>query len=70
MAEKYTKQDLAQKVEWEGGLAAAIDYGIKHDELPDDTPTETVDAWRRLEADLATVDNWLSDIDDEDTDGE
>lgn len=55
--------DLAAKVEWEGGLTEAIlGYGIKSEELPEGTPEEVVEAWKRVEAvkpDLAVIENWL-----------
>lgn len=43
--------DFAAKIDWEGGIVGALDYGLQHTELdPDDDASITLrDAWRRLE---------------------
>jgi hypothetical protein len=61
---KYeTKEDLAAKVDWEGGLAETIfGYGISADELPENTPPRIVRCWTAVEqvsGDLNEIDNWL-----------
>lgn len=44
-----TREELIAKIESEGGVIAAVDYGICVEDLPEDTPTEICNAWRRLE---------------------
>lgn len=58
------KEDLAAKVDWEGGAGEAIfGYGIGPGELPEETPDEVRQAWTRLyenaREDLETVERWL-----------
>ena len=64
MSTRYeSKEDLVAKVEWEGGVEAAINgYGIHSDELPERTPPDIVGAWKRVElagADINAIENWL-----------
>lgn len=48
---RYTKKELAQKVDWEGGVAESINgYGIPFTSLPEDAPFEIVQAWQAIEA--------------------
>lgn len=58
-----TPQELAGKVDWEGGVTEAIlGYGIKSEDLPEATPAEIVEAWKRVEAvgpDVDKIQNWL-----------
>lgn len=58
-----SKEDLAGKVDWEGGVAEAITgYGITTDMLPEDAPGEIVRAWRRIEEsgkDIDAIQEWL-----------
>lgn len=58
-----TREDLAAKVDWEGGVAEAITgYGISSRTLPEDAPGEIVRAWRRVEEsskDIAAIQKWL-----------
>lgn len=60
-----SKDDLAAKIDWEGGLAEAITgYGIKFTDLPEDTPWPIVQAWQRIEdstKDLDLIYNWLEE---------
>lgn len=45
MTEPMTAADFASKVEWEGGVMEALDYGLK----PADAPEGPIrDAWARL----------------------
>lgn len=57
------REELAAKVDWEGGLADAIfGYGIKSDDLPHNAPKAIKQAWRDLEAvkpQLDLVSKWL-----------
>ena len=64
MPSKYeSREDLAAKVDWEGGVSEAINgYGIGADELPEDTPADIVAAWRRVEiigGDVEFIQEWL-----------
>ena len=57
-----TKERLADKIEWEGGVLEAVEYGIKVSDLPDGVPEEIADAWGRLEMaaeDAQLVRGWL-----------
>ena len=43
---KMTREELAAKVDWEGGVHEAIAcYGLSPELLPEDTPAEVRDAW-------------------------
>jgi hypothetical protein len=42
---RMSRRDLADKCEWEGGVYAAIEYGIKHD----DVPLIISHAWKKAE---------------------
>jgi hypothetical protein len=61
----YTsKEDLEEKVDWEGGPAQFIfGYGLKPSDLPDGTPDAVKQAVTRLAAqataDLETFRGWL-----------
>lgn len=43
----YTRANLKAKVEWEGGVLAALDYGIKPEDIEGD---ELRDAWEAVRA--------------------
>lgn len=45
-SERLTKTSLAQKIRWEGGVLAALDYGIKPDEIED---AQLATLWRELD---------------------
>jgi hypothetical protein len=77
MADKMTPQEFAQKVEWEGGVLDALEYGLKADDL-DDSPEATdlyaewfelQDAWKKLQRLLepveARIEGLLLDQDEE-----
>ena len=64
MSTRYeSKEELAEKVDYEGGAAEAINgYGIHSDELPEGTPPKIVEAWKRVESvgtDIIAIENWL-----------
>lgn len=44
--EMMNARDLARKVEWEGGVLGALEYGIRSEEI-DDPELSTL--WRRME---------------------
>ena len=48
MSRYQTLEDLAAKIDWEGGIAEAVAYGIKHTDIPDGHP-DLAAAWARLE---------------------
>lgn len=58
-----TREELAAKVEWEGGVYDTIvDYGLSHIELPYDVPEEIADAWFELEKTeryTRRIEHWL-----------
>lgn len=43
-----TREDFAAKVEWEGGVFEALDYGLTISDVPDDD-TELKEVWGQLE---------------------
>jgi hypothetical protein len=43
------REELAAKIEWEGGFPDALDYGIKAADMPEGD-TELAEAWSALEA--------------------
>jgi hypothetical protein len=52
MADYMTPDDFAQKVEWEGGIVDALEYGLHATDLdPDDEASKPLRAaWAALEA--------------------
>lgn len=44
--QRFTKDELARKVRWEGGALDAIEYGIRSEQIDD---PELRDLWRALE---------------------
>ena len=44
-----SREDLAAKIEWEGGILETVDYGIKAGDMPGGD-TELTEAWAKLEA--------------------
>lgn len=42
-----TRQEVADKVNWEGDLEAALDYGLRVDDMPEND-AELREAWARL----------------------
>jgi hypothetical protein len=44
--QRFTKDELARKVRWEGGALDAIEYGISSEQIDD---PELRDLWRALE---------------------
>jgi hypothetical protein len=43
-----SRERLASKIDWEGGLLDAIDYGIKATDMPEGDD-ELAKAWKKLE---------------------
>ena len=50
MSDRFkSRAALAGKIEWEGGILEALDYGIKTEYMPEGD-TELTEAWAKLEA--------------------
>lgn len=70
------QQDFAAKIEWEGGIIDALDYGLKADDLGDQTSAlalawrELETAWQQVKPLIEKVEALLPDEDDESGDGE
>lgn len=43
---RMNAKELAHKVQWEGGVLSALEYGIRSDEIAD---PELATLWRRME---------------------
>jgi hypothetical protein len=55
MSDRFaSREELANKIEWEGGIFEALDYGIRSDDMPEGD-TELVEAWRDLAVAYASV---------------
>lgn len=52
MREPMTAQDFAGKVEWEGGILEAVDYGLKPEDAPEGPLREL---WAQLVAQYALI---------------
>lgn len=53
-----SREELAAKIEWEGGLEAAFDYGIRSDYMPEGDEELTA-LWREAEDAFARFDDAL-----------
>ena len=50
MSDRFkSRADLAGKIEWHGGIMAALPFGIMTDDMPEGD-TELAEAWAKLEA--------------------
>ena len=50
MSDRFkSRDDLAGKIEWEGGVIESLDYGITTDMMPEGD-AELTEAWGKLEA--------------------
>lgn len=76
-----TAEDFAAKVEWEGGVTSALDYGLKATDLPensDDPLTADLRAawtalqgkWDALRDEMREVEEILDEIDNRQRKGE
>lgn len=45
MAEQLTLQELHEKIDWEGGILATVEYGIRPDQMPSESLRA---AWQTL----------------------
>jgi hypothetical protein len=60
--ERMTKAELAARIDWEGGVMEAVEYGVKVGDLPVNTPEEVLDAWQQLQEAVPCFDviyRWL-----------
>lgn len=71
MSTPMTEAEFAGKVEWEGGVIAAIEYGLESSAL---RPGELKDAWAGLETayagievDLQYVESLLEDLEEDES---
>ena len=77
MSDRFkSRSALAGKIEWEGGILEALDYGIKTADMPE-SDTELTEAWAKLEASFRqtaalaeAVENLLPEPGTDDEDGE
>lgn len=79
MNDFMTAPRFANKVEWEGGVIEALDYGLKHTHLNPDDPqaAELRAAWQQLEEAykvvkplVRKVDGIIEDLPDDEDDEE
>jgi uncharacterized protein (DUF1800 family) len=60
MSDRFeSREALAAKVEWEGGVMEAVDYGIKAEEMPDE---ELRALWADLQVKYKAADEVSSKI--------
>jgi len=45
MAEPLTLQELHEKIDWEGGIVEAVEYGLRPDQMPSESLRA---AWQAL----------------------
>ncbi len=47
-----TPEEFASKIEWEGGIFEALDYGLKSTDIDPTAPkaAELIEIWRELES--------------------
>jgi hypothetical protein len=59
----YTRQELKDKVEYEGSVyAVVVEYGIPPEDLPADTPKIVRQSWERvfgMTDDVFIIQHWL-----------
>ena len=70
MSERFeSREDLASKIMWEGGLTESLDYGLRAKDMPEGDEelitawTALDEAWAVLEQRAAVVENLLPDLD-------
>ena len=62
MAERFASRSaLAAKVEWEGGILGALDYGITADEMPEGD-TELAKAWAEMASAYAQLEACMKPV--------
>lgn len=59
--QKYTIESLNGKIEWEGGIEAAMEYGIRADDIEDET---LGDLWYEATQQWAIFDHLRDEIED------
>lgn len=71
MSERYTLGQLAGKIEWEGGVFEALEYGIKANDVPVELEklwAEAVSIHRDLADVIDEIAEHLNDVEPEDLD--
>jgi hypothetical protein len=58
---KLSNEDLSRKIRWEGGILAALDYGIRAADVAD---PEVRKLWARLERSYRTLEPLLDEAAD------
>jgi hypothetical protein len=58
---KLSNEELSRKIRWEGGILAALDYGIRPAEIAD---PEIRKLWARLERSYRTIEPLLDEATD------
>lgn len=63
MADQLTLQELREKIDWEGGIVEAVEYGLQPDEMPSESLRAAwqtlVDALQEAEKACRAVDRLL-----------
>lgn len=64
MSDYMSPSRFVHKIEWEGGIIGALDYGLKHTHLDpeDEKSRELRDKWKKIEEAYAEVDALESDL--------
>lgn len=66
-----TPANFNAKIEWEGGIIEALDYGLKPADAPEgplrDAWTRAYDLWQQMEPVIREIDELLEAIDEEPT---
>lgn len=73
MSDEMTEFEFASKVEWEGGVLDALDYGLSGFELPKGSDLRRAwlaleEAYKEVRPYLLKVESLLEDIETDDTD--
>lgn len=58
-SEPMTERDFAAKIDWEGGITAALDYGLRTEDCE---PGPLRDAWEKLELKWAAMQEEIGDV--------
>lgn len=58
---RMTESDFAAKIEWEGGIVDALEYGLKYSDCE---PGELRNAWEKLEVKWATIQDEINAVED------
>lgn len=74
MSKAMTEKDFAAKIEWEGGIPDALEYGLKSEDCePGELRNawkDLEDRWKTLQKPMSVVERILAAINSEDEDEE